>query len=171
MAYFTDVCSPETWGAYQKTDKLVAGFQEHQRSSAEEHVRPGDIFLCYLTCLSRWCGVLEVRSEAYDDFSPRPGYGTDDPFPVRFEVEPIVVLGYELAIPIKDDAVWNSLSFTTGRDKNRPYWTGTIRRSLNRINAYDGDCLVKLLKEQQASRKSYPLSSKDKVCLRGRKSR
>ena len=96
---------------------------------------------------------------------------TDDPFPVRFEVEPIVVLDYELAIPIKNDAVWNSLSFTTGRDKNRPYWTGTIRRSLNSINDSDGDYLVKLLKEQQASRKSYPLSSKDKACLRGRSRR
>ena len=80
MEYFTDVCSPETWGAYQKTDKLVAGFQKSQRISAMDNLRQGDILLCYLTCLSRWCGVLEVRSEAYDDFSPRPGYGNGRPF-------------------------------------------------------------------------------------------
>ena len=70
----------------------------------------GDIFLCYLTRLSRWCGVLEVESEPFSDDSPL--LGDPDPFTVRFKVKPIV----ELAVPIREQRVWRALSITNQYD-------------------------------------------------------
>ena len=107
MAYFLDLVSTETWPNFLNTDKRVAGFEKKRRSSAQR-VNQGDIFLCYLTGLSRWCGALEVQSEACDDDRPRPGYGPNDPFTVRFRVKPLVVLNPAEAIPIKDCAVWST---------------------------------------------------------------
>ena len=164
MGYFSDVCSPETWWAFRRTDRSVTGLREDQLGSAER-VDEGDIFLCYLTGLSRWCGALEVQCRAYLDRDPRPGYGRNDPFTVRFRVKPLVVLDPESAIPIKEPPVWNQLSFTKGRDPKSSHWTGPIRRSLNRISDDDGAFLLELLKERKTSPKACLLTDKDKRLL------
>ena len=56
-----------------------------------ERVRPGDRFICYITKLSRWAGVLEVTSELFVDETPR-FFVSDDPFVVRFKVRPVAWL-------------------------------------------------------------------------------
>ena len=159
MAYLLDLFTPDTWRAFREKGGEISGFQQRQRRLAER-VRQGDIFLCYLTRLSRWCGVLEIQSEVYDDDSPL--FDDPDPYTARFRVKPIVILDPELAIPIQDDVVWRTLSVTRQYERGYPYWTGPFRSSLNRFDDSDGDYLLKLLKEQQASPKSYPLSEKDK---------
>jgi hypothetical protein len=70
----------------------------------------GDIFLCYLVRLSRWCGALHITSEVYEDATPI--YADPDPYIIRFNVKPIVALEPERAIPIFEPKVWNSLSET-----------------------------------------------------------
>ena len=82
VSYFLDLATPETWTAFCETGATIAGFRKRHRRLAGERVREGDIFLCYLTRLSRWFGVLQVQSEAYDDDSPR--FDGPDPFTVRF---------------------------------------------------------------------------------------
>ena len=139
------------------------GFRERQRARAREQVKQGDILLCYLTRLSRWCGVLQVQSEAYDDDSPR--FDDPDPFTVRFRVEPIVVLEPELSIPISEENVWTTLSITKLHKRGARGWTGFVRSSLNRFNDADGGFLTELLKEQQGNPRSFPLSERDKLQL------
>ena len=73
--------------------------------------KQGDLFLCYLVKLSRWCGYLRLQSEAFEDLTPIFA-GTNDPFPVRFKVKQRVLLDFEYAIPIEQPDLWNSLSFT-----------------------------------------------------------
>ena len=58
MAYFLDLFTPETWQAFRETGATVTGFRERQLRLARARVKEGDIFLCYLTRLSRWCGVF-----------------------------------------------------------------------------------------------------------------
>ena len=167
MAYFLDLFTPETWQAFRETGATVTGFRERYLRSARERVNAGDVFLCYLTRLSRWCGVLQVESEAYHDTSPL--HDELDPFTVRFKVKPLVILDPDLAIPIRDDQVWDSLTITNQFKKGTPYWTGFFRASLNKIEEGDGGYLVELLKKQLSTPENYPLTDKDKRQLAPRR--
>ena len=167
MAYFLDLFTPETWQAFRETGATVTGFRERHLRLASERVKEGDIFLCYLTRLSRWCGVLQAESEAYHDDSSI--HDDLDPFTVRFKVKPLVILDPELAIPIRDDQVWDSLTITNQFEKGTLYWTGFFRGSLNRIEEDDGSYLVELLNKQLSHPHSYPLTDKDKRQLARRK--
>ena len=168
MAYFLDLFTPETWDSFQQnTESSITGFRERQRRMAEERVSKGDIFLCYLTRLSRWCGVLRVESEAYYDDSPI--LDDPDPFKVRFRVEPIVILEPEYSIPIHEDEIWSNLSSTKHHEKGYRYWTGPFRNSLKIIEDSDGDHLMELLQRQQADPKIYPLSENDRRQLAGKR--
>ena len=159
MVYFLDLFTPETWATFCNRGASITGFRHRHRRLATERVSQGDIFICYLTRLSRWCGVLQVKSNAYDDDSPI--YEDPDPFTVRFKVKPIVTLEPTLAIPIYDDAVWSTLSITNQHQKGTPSWTGFFRGSLNRFDQDDGRYLVDLLKSQQSNPENYPFTDKD----------
>lgn len=168
MAHFLDLFTPETWHAFREIGATTTGFRERHRRLAKERVSQGDIFLCYLTRLSRWCGVLQAESEAYHD--SRSIHPDLDPFPVRFKVKPIVMLEPESAIPIYDERVWSSLTITKQHERGTSTWTGFFRASLSEFEEEDdGEYLVKLLKEQQARPRSYPLTDKDKRQLAGRR--
>ncbi len=167
VAHFLDLFTPETWHAFREIGATTTGFRERHRRLAKERVSQGDIFLCYLTRLSRWCGVLQAESEAYHDSnSIHPDL---DPFPVRFKVKPIVMLEPESAIPIHDERVWSSLTITKQHKRRTPTWTGFFRASLSKFEEDDGEYLVELLKEQQSRPRSYPLTDKDKRQLAGRR--
>ena len=160
MAYLLDLFTPETWQAFRENGATVTGFRERHGRLARERVSQGDVFLCYLTRLSRWCGVLQAETEAYHDDSPL--LEDPDPFVVRFKVKPIVLLDPELAIPIYNDKVWSKLTVTKQHKKGTSSWTGFFRGSLNIIEDDDGNYLVDLLKKQQSDPESYPLTDRDK---------
>ena len=160
MSYFLDLFTPETWHAFRDAGATVTGFRERQRRLASERVREGDLFICYLTRLSRWCGILRVQSKCYEDDTPI--FDNPDPFRVRFRVEPLVILKPEAAIPIHDEAVWSSLSITRQHDRALSHWTGFFRTSMNRFEDVDGIHLMELLREQQANPRPYPLTDKDR---------
>ena len=159
MAYLLNLFTPETWEVFRQAGAKVSGFRQRQQRLAGKRVTQGDVFLCYLVRLSRWCGALEVRSEVYEDHSPI--YSDPDPFPIRFRVMPIVVLEPELAVPIHDETVWETLSITNQYDRSYPYWSGFFRSSLNKIDDSDGGYLLDLLKAQQTHPKAYPFTEKD----------
>ena len=167
MAYFLDLFTPETWHAFCEMGATVTGFRDRQRRLALEHVHPGDIFLCYVTRVSRWSGVLQVESAAFQDDSPIH----DDfaPFTIRFKVKPIVVLEFKMSIPIYDDKVWNTLTITKQHERGIRGWTGFFRSSLNQLDESDGRYLVDLLKGQKANPERYPLTDKDKRQLARRR--
>ena len=73
--------------------------------------REAIVSICYLVKLSRWCGALEVESDAFEDTTPIFA-DTNDPFSIRFKVKPQILLDFENAIPIEQPELWNSLSFT-----------------------------------------------------------
>ena len=160
MNYLLDLFTPETWRAFQENGASVTGFRQRHKRLAKDRVKHGDIFICYLTRLSRWCGVLQVDSELYHDDTPI--FADPDPFTVRFRVRTVVALKPELAIPIRDDKVWRTLTITKQHDPRRSQWTGFFRGSLNRFDEDDGNYLVQLLKRQKSDPENYPLTDKDK---------
>jgi len=160
MAYFLNLFTPETWAAFQKHGAGVSGFRYRQRRMATEEINPGDVFLCYLVRLSRWCGVLEITSEAYS--ADEPIFSDPDPFIIRFKVRPEVLLELEKAIPIFEDRVWNGLSFTRDLKKRAPGWAAArFRGSLRRISDEDGEFLRRLLAEQGQRQDTFPLTDCD----------
>ena len=107
-----------------------------------------------MTKLSRWFGILEVESDYFIDDTPI-FYPEDDPFVVRFKVQPTIWLPKEKAIPIHDDAVWTHLSFTKKYEKTTSTWTGKLRNSLNRLTDADGKYIEMLLQVQAANGTTY----------------
>jgi hypothetical protein len=155
MAYYIDLFSPETYEAFTRSSRDISGFRLRHKGLAER-IKPGDTFVCYLTRLSRWFGLLEVVEGPFIDHKPI-FVSEDDPFVVRFRVRQKVWLDTDKALPIHDDTIWNGLSFTQKLEKGSIGWTGKVRGSLVRLDDHDGDFLAKQLTVQSAAQKPYPL--------------
>ena len=166
MAYYLNLFTPKTWEAFRKHGASISGFRRRQERFACEELKPGDIFLCYLVHLSRWCGILEITSEAFLDDSPI--FSDPDPFVVRFRVKPIVALDPEKSIPIFEDAIWNHLSETKHTEKRARGWAIAFRGSLRHMSDDDGTLLVSLLRTQADVQVTHPLTERDQRQL-GRK--
>ena len=80
---------------------------------------------------------LEVISAPYEDNSPI-FIEENDPFCLRFKVKPLVWLPFELAIPIHEDLVWNTLSITKDLPKDSTKWTYKVFSSPLRWDNADG---------------------------------
>jgi hypothetical protein len=159
MAYFIDLFSPETYAAFSRSTRDISGFRLRHRGMADR-VKAGDMFVCYLTRLSRWFGLLEVLEGPFIDNTPR-FVEADDPFVVRFKVRPLVWLDVEKALPIHDDSIWHVLSFTRRLEKGSIGWTGKVRGSLVRLDDADGKFLVEALRGQATAGKTYPLDERE----------
>lgn len=163
MAYYINIFSPETYLAFSDSNREISGFRDHRQKIAA-NINPGDKFICYITKLSRWIGVMEVASACFIDSHPifmRP----NDPFIVRFHIKPEVWLKPEAGIPIYDDICWKHLSFTKDSPRNSNSWTGMVRGSLTRLPEEDGQYLEELLTSQNIEPRNYPLTAADKKKL------
>lgn len=147
MAYYLNLFSPDTYETFSKSARDVSGFRMRQQNAARR-IKVGDKFICYMTKLSRWIGILEVQSQCFSDDTPI-FIPQDDPFVVRFKVKPLVWLSKEKAIPIHDSRVWDHLSFTEGIDKSSSKWTGKLRSSLNQLKDNDGLFLEDYIQSQR----------------------
>lgn len=156
MAYYIHLFSPETYEAFKNSDRTISGFRERHKNIAAD-IKPGDKFICYLTKLSRWIGVLEVQSTYFEDTKPI-FYPADDPFTIRFQVQEEVWLSLEYSIPIDEEIVWNHLSFTQHLPKNSTSWIGMIRKSLRKLSDLDGQYLEQILIKQSTTPINFALN-------------
>ena len=155
MAYFLDLFSPETYEAFTRSPKDVTGFRLGQQSAANR-ISIGDKLICYMTKLGRWCGLLEVVGDWYTNRIPI-FYPEDDPFILRVKVKPLAWLDKDKAIPIRDDKVWNALTFTRSLARNSHAWTGRLRASLGQLDDDDGELLEELMLAQTVGGEVYPV--------------
>ena len=155
MRYLTNLFTPETYEIWSDQRPGISGFPRSQKRTAER-VDAGDIFICYLTKLSRWVGVLRVVEGPFEDHTPV--FATeDDRYVIRFKVEPIVWLPKELGVPIRDSILWDHLSFTRDLPTGSTSWTGKLRRSLVDLSPEDGELLRKVLGRQAENGTEYPV--------------
>src|SRR5438067_2230270 len=110
MAYFTDLFTVETYEGFLASDRTLSGFRENQ-AGMTKRVKHGDKLLAYIKGLSRWAGVLEVIDGPIVDRTPL-FLAESDPFIVRFRVAAAPALSLEQAIPIHDEKIFRTLSFT-----------------------------------------------------------
>src|SRR5688572_27053418 len=136
MRYWLDLFTPETWGRFQGHGSNVSGFPVTMRNQTRE-IAVGDLLVCYVVRVSRFCGLLRIDSGMFEDHTPI-FTESDDPFPIRFRVTPLVVLEMQHAVPVLDPSVWNALALTRGRARGRG-WGMVFRRSLREFERSDGE--------------------------------
>jgi hypothetical protein len=93
----------------------------------------------------------------------------NDPFVLRLKVAPVVWLPFEKSIPIHQDFIWNTLSFTKGLSKSAgdsSKWTFMVFSSPRLWPRDDCVFLEKALLEQFRKQVDYPFSEEDRRKLR-----
>lgn len=153
MAYWLDLFTGTTWRQFRDAGAVTTGFRDSQRS-ALGRVRPGDIFVCYLTGVMRWVGALEIVGPS-NNRSPIWG---DGEFPIRFEVKPIVLLDPEHGIPM--ESLLGKVDFYASRSDAGKF-RGFVRRSPNAFKREaDGSLILDLLQQAHQSPVSRPVDPK-----------
>jgi hypothetical protein len=153
MEYWIDLFTGTTWEEFRKAGARVSGFRERTRTSARR-VKGGDIFLCYLTGVMRWVGALRVTGPSKDT-TP---IWKDDPFPVRFDVEPLVLLDPEHGVPMQE--LQGRVAFFTG-PKDSGKFKGFVRVSPNKFKQpEDGKLLLELLRHAKDAPVTRPVDPK-----------
>ena len=137
--YWLDLFTPQTWEEFRRAGSSVSGFRESRWTSVQK-IQKGDYFLCYLTGVSRWVGILEVTStKAYKESTP---IWKDEDFPCRVKVRPVVELDVETAIPVKNLSNVLSAFKNTKADTMSLAWTGRFRGSPAKWSQSDGEAVV-----------------------------
>ncbi|HWH45380.1 MAG TPA: EVE domain-containing protein [Thermoleophilaceae bacterium] len=81
----------------------VIGMKEKRRRMAEQ-IEPGDEIAFYVTGVQAFGGIVRVTSEMFEDrkkvWPGKPGKA--DPYPWRFETEPVLVLDEDEFVPAED---------------------------------------------------------------------
>lgn len=169
MNYFVDLFSPETATAFENSAKDVSGFRITQKTYVEnKKIGPGDKFICYVTRLQRFVGVLEIKDVYFID--DKPIFAKEnDPFTLRFKVEPLIWFPLDKAIPIHEDFIWNKLSFTKDLSKDSNNWTYVVFASPRLWPKEDSEYLENALVQQSQKMTDYPFSDDDKRKLKTHK--
>ena len=138
--YWLDLFTGKTWNEFLKNGATISGFREHREKVAEK-IAPGDYFLCYLTGISRFIGILEVKSKSFFDITE---IWVDEVFPVRLKVELLYNLNPETAIPVlnlkEKLSIFNNLKFPST-------WGTYFRGSPVRFRQDDGETITNMIIE------------------------
>jgi hypothetical protein len=140
--YWLDLFTWTTWQEFLDAGATVSGFRE-RRWKVVQKVRPGDYFLCYLTGVSRWIGLVEVMSEAFRDNAP---IWKDGIFPCRVGVKLLVALEPDTAVPVLE--LRDRLSIFQNLKSLRA-WTGRFRRSPSEFPPEEGKVIVEAIREAE----------------------
>jgi hypothetical protein len=151
-SYWLDLFTDQTWKEFLQSGGTVSGFRESRWAYARQ-IKPGDRFLCYLTGVSRFVGLLEVVSEAYRDETP---IWSREVFSVRLKVRVLIQLTPETGIPIKE--LLPQLSIYPGRSSGS--WQGHVQGSPRRWSPVDGQLIEKALRDADKNPVLRPFDAK-----------
>lgn len=152
-SYWLDLFTDKTWSEFLANGANVSGSRATRKATAQR-IKPGDFFLCYITGISRFIGVLEVKSEYYYDETE---IWKDEIFPCRFKVKLISQLTLDNAIPL-GELYKNLTAFKHLNSKST--WGGFLRGSPNKFQQGDGEVLVKLIEDTINNPISRPIDNK-----------
>lgn len=172
MNYYVDLFTPETAYAFAKSSQDISGFRISRKTYVEnQNIGPGDRFICYVVRIQRFVGILEVKGSYFVDDKPIFA-NENDPFVLRFKVEPVVWLPLENGIPIREDFIWNKLSFTkslTKEPKDSARWNYMVYSSPRLWPKEDCEYLEGVLKKQAKKLTDYPFNENDQKKLKAHK--
>jgi hypothetical protein len=137
MSYWIDLFTGTTWDEFRAAGGKVSGFRARMQATAKK-VQPGDIFLCYLIGVMRWVGILKVLGKSHE----RTRIWQEDEFPVRFDVESLVLLDPERGLPM--DQLEGQVGFFS-EAKDRGKFKGVVRGGLRLLSDKDGEVIFNLV--------------------------
>lgn len=137
--YWLDLFTYETWTEFLNAGASVSGFRENRWKTVQS-IKPGDIFLCYLTGISRWIGLLEVTGPAFED---KTKIWSRADFPSRIQVKLLAKLDPLTAVPVID--MRQQLSVFQN-PKSPHAWTGHFRGSPSKWTPEDGKAVFDAVK-------------------------
>src|SRR5919201_920887 len=136
--------SPENFAATREYGSRVIGMKEGRRGMAEQ-VEPGDQIVFYLTRLKAFGAIVRVTGEMYEDRTKLwPGKpGKPDPYPWRFETEPVLVLDENQYVP----AVELAGELEHARKWPAEHWTLAFQGQLRTVSKADARLLDRRIRE------------------------
>jgi hypothetical protein len=136
--------SPENFAATRARQFKVIGMKELRRNMAEQ-IEPGDEIVFYLTRIKAFGGSVRVTGELYEDRTKIwPGKpGKVDPYPWRFETEPVLILDEDRYMPAEDVA----LELEHVRKWPAEHWTLAFQGQLRAVSEADATLLRERLRE------------------------
>jgi EVE domain len=95
--------SVENFRATRDHGFRVIGAKERRRRMAEQ-IEPGDLIVFYLTGVQAFGGIVRVTGPMFEDrrrlWPGKPGQ--PDPYPWRFETEPVLTLDEDRFVPAEE---------------------------------------------------------------------
>lgn len=146
--YWLDVFTVKTWEEFLRNGGGVSGFPEIRRNIAEK-IHPGDYFICYVTVIGRFIGMLEVKSDLYFD---RTTIWEDREFPVRFKVDIVLKLDPKTAVPVMN--LKDKLSILKDIAPGQP-WSWFFRVSPGKFNPEDAKVIIEAMEDALRNAKVY----------------
>ena len=141
--------SPENFEATREHGFKVIGMKELRRNMAQQ-IEPGDRIVFYLTRVKVFGGIVRVTGEMYEDRSKIwPGKpGKADPYPWRFETEPVLILDEDDHVPAEELA--GQLEHV--RKWPAEHWTLAFQGQLRAVSDADAALLDERLREAATTR-------------------
>jgi hypothetical protein len=153
MTYWLDLFTGRTWKEFRESGCNVSGFREPRRNYLKR-IKTGDILLCYLTGVMRWVGALRVIGPSNDSRK----IWSEAEFPIRFDVEPVIVLDPEEGIPM--DSFEGKLAFYS-ESSDRGKFQGFLRGSPNQFKKdSDGTLIWEALQKAKQNPIRLPVDEK-----------
>lgn len=148
--YWLDLFTGVTWQQFLDAGGETSGFRASRKGYVRQ-IKTGDYFLCYLTGVSRFIGILEVTSQMFEDSTP---IWPDEDFPCRLKVKVVAALTPETAVPVQN--LRDKLScFQNMSTPNS--WTGRFRGSPSRWKREDGEAVAQAVLEAKQNPVSRPV--------------
>ena len=135
--------SLENFRATREHGFRVIGAKERRRRLAEQ-IEPGDRIVFYVTGVQAFGGILRVIGEMYEDRSRIwPGKpGKPDPYPWRFETEPLIVLEEDAFVPAEE--LVDELEHV--RKWPREHWRLAFQGQLRPVGEADAELLERRIR-------------------------
>jgi hypothetical protein len=123
---------------------MVTGFRKSKKGYLTR-IKRGDVLLCYLTGVMRWVGALEVIGPSQNTDQ----IWTQDQFPVRFDVRPLVILDPEHGVPMEE---LQGKVYFYASEKHQGKFQGFLRMSPNFVREpEDGKLILDLISKAKKS--------------------
>src|SRR3954470_4532733 len=141
--------SPENFAATREHGFKVIGMKEMRRNMAQQ-IAPGDEIVFYLTRLKAFGGSVRVTGEMYEDRTKIwPGKpGKVDPYPWRFETEPVLILDEDDFVPAAELAA----ELEHARKWPAEHWTLAFQGQLRTVSDADAILLEERIRSASETR-------------------
>lgn len=134
----------ETWKEFLDHGGDVAGFSERRWASVRR-LQQGDYFICYLTRVSRFVGLLEVVGKPFLDTSEK--IWNSQIFPSRVPVRTLLALEPQQGVPVQEMLKkLNIFSVLT----NPSLWYVQFQTSPRRLDTEDSETIIGALNDARA---------------------